>query len=272
LYVFALLFFLRKEWRWMLFAVFIIALNAISSSFFFEPGIFFLMFLLLTIYLRRVKWHWALLILLSVNSIVPVIQQAKSTFRLQAFTGVELSFMEKASMFVESYSQIEDELDGQALSSELIVRLNQGFYDSHVYAGGLGRENTIVPSFFSVFVPRFLWKDKPGFDSRKLKEYGGYDRMGSSFISISQVCESYLSWGKWGGIAFLFFYGIALNYILFRCATAGGMYVICLPILFLHVLRVEVDFVHVFSSLVHGGIAYWILTKRWNFSEGRAAT
>lgn len=262
IYILTFVFYIKKDWHWFFASFALISFRAITSSYFFEPGIFFLMFIMLAMYLSKMKWTTALFVLVLVGFVLPILQEAKSVFRSTAFTTEELTVVERARLFYDSFTNLEHGTGGEILTAGVTLRLNQGLYDSFVYENGIGRENTIVPALFSVIIPRTIWPDKPGFDSRKLRKFGNYNSMGSSFFSISQVCESYLSWGKWGGVIFLFLYGLMLRWILVYCAFRGGAYVVFLPLIFIHVLRIEVDFVHVFSSLIHGGLAYWLINRK----------
>ena len=261
IYMVAAIFFLRKEWGWLLVAVGLLMARAFATSFFFEPGMFLLMALIVMIYARWIRRSTALLVCLTGMVSLPVIQSAKSTFRMEAFGNNEVTYANRISMFVEAldWSEIGDR--EAVFEADLLLRLNQGFYDSHVYRRELFQNNTIVPSFFSVVIPRFLWPNKPAFDNGKLKDLGDYRNMGSSFITISQVCESLNSWGRNGGVLFLWLYGFSLMMIVRRLALRADIATLLMPVLFIHVVRAEADFTHVASSLIHGGIAIWLTTK-----------
>jgi hypothetical protein len=257
IYPLALIFYLRKKWRVFAVICLLLIARSIVSSFFFELGVFFLMSIIILVFLRRVKAMFALAMILIMAPMLAVIQEAKGAFRAEAFNTADLSFSTRISLFKDSFFEANSNESTELLSAELILRLNQGLYDSYVYRKGLEQKNTVVPSFFAVFVPRNFWPDKPGFDNLKLRKLGDYDSMGTSFISISQVCESFSSWGRIGGVVFLFTYGLFLGTVVHQITRIGGLIFFLSPIIFVHVVRIEADFVHVFSSLIHGGLAIW---------------
>jgi hypothetical protein len=261
IYMIAMLFYLRKEWEWLLVAVGLLLARALAASFFFEPGMFLLMALIVMIYARWIWRSTALLVCLIGMVSIPVVQSAKSTFRMEAFGNNEVTYANRISMFVEALDWSEVGGREAVFETDVLLRLNQGFYDSHVYRRDLFQDNTIVPSFFSVVIPRFLWPDKPSFNNQKLKDLGNYRNMGSSFISISQVCESLNSWGRNGGVVFLWVYGFSLMMLVRRLALRADITTLLMPVLFIHVVRAEADFTHVASSLIHGGIAIWLTAK-----------
>ncbi len=260
IYPLALIFFLRRKWFVFYSICFLLLARSIVTSFFFEPGVFFLMGLMILIFLRRVRPVVAAMILGLMVPSIAVIQVAKGAFRAEVFGKSNLSTLEKMNLFAENFSDANSNEASELIDEGLLLRLNQGLYDSFVYRKGLNQENTIVPSFFSVFIPRTFWPDKPGFNNLKLRELGDYDSMGASFISISQVCESFSSWGHGLGVVFLLLYGLLLGTIVHFMSKNGGLIFFLTPIVFIHVIRVEADFVHVFSSLVHGGIAVWLIS------------
>lgn len=261
IYMIAAMFFLRKEWGLFVVAVGFLLARALASSFFFEPGMFLLMALIVLIYARSIGRLTASLVFLIGVVSMPIIQSAKSSFRMEAFGKTEATYSNRISMFVDALDWSDAGNREAVFDADVLLRLNQGFYDSHVYGQEFSQENTIVPSFFSVVIPRFFWPDKPSFNNQKLQDLGDYRNMGSSFITISQVCESLNSWGRTGGIIFLWIYGFSLVLITRRLIVRADTATLLLPVLFIHVVRVEADFTHVASSLIHGGIAIWITSK-----------
>ena len=97
-----------------------------------------------------------------------VIQTFKHVQRSKA----EVSTIKELRTIVGSF---EDEAQRYVLFESLMGRLHQGLHDSFVYdrCGSVEcSDPTIYKSAVGTFLPRFLYPDKPGFNTEKLKILG----------------------------------------------------------------------------------------------------
>ena len=190
-----------------------------------------------------------------------VIQTFKHVQRSKA----EVSTIKELRTIVGSF---EDEAQRYVLFESLMGRLHQGLHDSFVYdrCGSVEcSDPTIYKSAVGTFLPRFLYPDKPGFNTEKLKNFGGYYGMGNSFITISGCAEAFANYGRIGGTVFMVLFSFfLLNYYSVLGRIFVGMPSLFLFVPFYHVVRVEVDFYHWFTCLFYGTIILKLFYLRWD--------
>jgi hypothetical protein len=216
---------------------------------------------------------------------------SKGSIRIGQFAGIALLGLSTVLVIqsFKHYQRTHIEVDEVAVISDLVFslgdeeqrkllavgafgRLNQGIHDSFVYdncgPAGCGKQ-TIAASALGVFIPRFFFKEKPGFNSSKLQMLGNYWGMGMSFITVSGCAEAFANFGLYGGAFFMLCYSFFLLRAFKWCQDKfGHLPSILLIIPFYHVLRVEVDFYHWFSGLVYGTFALLtfdkIILRHWH--------
>lgn len=140
----------------------------------------------------------------------------------------------------------------------VMARLNQGWLICktmyHVpkdkpYAYG----ETIGLSIAATLVPRFIWPSKPKAGGvYNLERFWGY-KLTRYSMNIGPIGEAYGNFGKYGGILFMFFYGLFLNYLLniiLKYSISNPTWIIWLPFLFLYSIGTETDMVSTFNYLV----------------------
>jgi len=200
-----------------------------------------------------------------------LIQSVKIQYRNLTWKGERFSQFEKVMLFskliYESGEEIVTDFNMRNLVLPLTDRMNQGKLDAYVFSNiplnkNFANGRTIVNSFLGAFIPRIFWRDKPGYDTRKLAELGGYKTLGNSFLSLSPLGETYGNFGTFIGSCFLFFYGFLINYlhyIIIRTAKSKKYILLFSPLLFYNIIRFEVDFTHVFSGFFTGLISIFVI-------------
>ncbi len=151
----------------------------------------------------------------------------------------------------------------------LAVRLNQGWLvavtmdrvpKNFSFANG----ETIWQSVAASIVPRFLWPDKPETGGHKnIKRFWGVD-LGSVSMNLGPIGEAYANFDRTGGIIYMFFYGLFLNFVLsgiLKLADRRPTLVLWLPVLFLYAVVVEGDLLMVMNWLLKGTFFTWIVFK-----------
>lgn len=146
---------------------------------------------------------------------------------------------------------------------KVVVRANQGYLVARTmdyvpkhepFAHG----ETILSSFASSFVPRFLWPDKPkvGGQENICRFLGDCGRYNYSY-NIGQLGEAYVNFGVIGGCIWMFFYGYILNTLLnlFRFLSLKRPTVLLwTPLLFYPAMVVETDFLTFINTFVKGAM------------------
>ncbi len=153
----------------------------------------------------------------------------------------------------------------------MTVRANQGQIVSRVmnyvpkhepYARG----ETIVKSVAAAFVPRFLWPDKPrtgGADMvcRFLGDCKSAKR-GMSY-NVGPIGESYINFGTYGGIIFMFFYGLFMKYVYvfsINLCFRNKRLVFWIPVVFLgFVFTMENDILAAINTLTKSAFFVFVL-------------
>ena len=150
---------------------------------------------------------------------------------------------------------------------KVLTRLNQGWLVCktmyHVpkdkpYAYG----ETIALSVAATLVPRIIWPSKPKAGGvYNLERFWGY-KLTRYSMNIGPVGEAYGNFGKYGGILFMFFYGLFFNYLLnviLKYSLSNPTWIIWLPFLFLYAIGTETDMVSTFNYLVKSFVFLFII-------------
>jgi hypothetical protein len=156
------------------------------------------------------------------------------------------------------------------------VRANQGWLVARTmysvpnrfpFANG----ETIWESVAAAIVPRLLWPDKPESGGKaNLKRFWGYNLSGFS-MNIGPMGEAYANFGAFGGIIYMFFYGLFFNVmmsIILKKAERRPSLVLWIPFLFFYAIGVETDLLTTMGSLIKGvmftAIVFWVFRARFN--------
>lgn len=149
------------------------------------------------------------------------------------------------------------------------VRMNQGWLvaltmkkvPSHLpFAHG----ETIVESIEAALTPRFIWGEKPNAGGEhNLLRFWGYSIYGVS-MNIGPLGEAYGNFDVFGGIIFMFFYGLFFNFMFSRIlkySEKRSTIVLWLPFLFFYSVQMETDLLTTMGALVKGLIFMWFVFK-----------
>ncbi|MBK9104734.1 MAG: hypothetical protein IPL92_09205 [Saprospiraceae bacterium] len=205
------------------------------------------------------------LILISVGIVsLFLIQSIKHEYRDKVWKGAERG--NDPSLF---FSLIVDRIMDPASIFEpermykVVVRANQGYLvarsmDYVPKHEPFARGETILSSFASAIVPRFLWADKPkvGGQENICRFLGDCGRYNYSY-NIGQLGEAYVNFGIVGGWIWMFFYGLMLNTLLnlFRyLSVKRPTLLLWTPLLFYPAMVVETDFLTFINTFVKGAM------------------
>lgn len=251
----------RKARWWMLAgALSWMLLISIRSNMFHD---FLLWTALIGLYIAaRAQWSLLnrVLIVMTYALIVFVLHTAKIEIRqtLARSAGGGGSF----EVFTTALNKTFLDEDGTVLEAgavgSLIIRLNQGWIVSRVmeqvpahrpFANG----ETIEKAVRAAFLPRFLDPDKIGAGGHALfSRFTSFD-LNATSMGLSLLGEGYGNYGKAGAVLFLLIYGAAISLILrayWLWAARHPIGIFWIPLLFLHTVKAETDFVVVLNYLV----------------------
>lgn len=149
------------------------------------------------------------------------------------------------------------------------VRLNQGwlvgvtmFYVPRRYPFAEGE--TVWQSVAAAIVPRFMWPDKPETGGKaNLKRFWGYNIRGYS-MNIGPLGEAYGNFGKFGGVVYMFFYGLFFNLLLSRVlimTSKRPTLILWVPFLFSGTVTFETDLLGTLGVILKGLIFTWLIFK-----------
>ena len=205
------------------------------------------------------------------------IQSVKSQYRemvwAQGYTGNKLALF----LSLSSDQIFGDNSDKPKTDTDVNVRLNQGWIISAVmhnvperepYAGG----STIIESIKASLLPRFLAPDKKKAGGQEnFEKFTGLMLGENTSMGISLVGEGYANYGIWGGILFMFCWGLFVSWFWKKLIRWGdSIYptlLIWSPILFLQVIKAETEFAVVLNHLIKAAVLVfgllWFIKRHW---------
>ncbi len=160
--------------------------------------------------------------------------------------------------------------------TDMNVRLNQGWIISaimnHVpekqpYVNG----STISEGIESSLLPRFLSPGKKRAGGQEnFRKFTGLDLGENTSMGISLVGEGWANYGYWGGLLFMFLWGLFISWFWSKLINLSGTFPTLLvwsPILFLQVVKAETEFVVVLNHLIKSTMLIfgllWFIRQQW---------
>jgi len=159
---------------------------------------------------------------------------------------------------------------------DMNARLNQGWIISAVmknvperepYAGG----STVWEGIEASLLPRFLAPNKKiAGGQENFRRFTGLQLGAQTSMGISLAGEGYANYGRWGGILFMFCWGLFIGWFWKKMWEWSDLYptlLIWSPILFLQVVKAETELVVVLNHLVKASVLVfgllWFIRKQW---------
>jgi hypothetical protein len=253
----------------LLFLAFIVAQALSSGMFTILAYMGMTIFSLLFVGRKMQFWKKASIFIAGVFVLL-LIQSVKPAYRKHTWGGSYEG--NKAALF---FNLVVDKVTkANFLSDEEIFwiyyRTNQGFNIGLVmrrvprlqpHDGGVN----LLRSAAASVVPRVLWPDKPEAGGKfNMKYYTGITLVGWS-TNIGPLGEAYGSFGKTGGITYMFFLGLFIRWAyrrVFYIARNIPLLICWLPVLFYQVTySAETDTLQILNSLVKSAFFIWLLYK-----------
>ena len=163
-----------------------------------------------------------------------------------------------------------------AADEDMNARLNQGWIISAVMKNVPNREPfaggaTISEGITASLLPRFLAPNKKKAGGREnFSKFTGLPLAENTSMGISLAGEGYANYGRWGGVLFMFCWGIFIGWFWKKLSHWSNIYptlLIWSPILFLQVIKAETEFVVVLNHLVKASVLVfgllWFIKRQW---------
>lgn len=141
-------------------------------------------------------------------------------------------------------------------STNTLIRLNMAWHCSRAIKNVPAEEpyaygKTIVDAFI-MLIPRVFWPEKPQLSGIIfIEKYANYKPKPGISMSIGQIGESYVNFGRWGGILFYGAYGLLAAWILFfliKQTSKNGILIFFIPLVMATIVKPEVIFSKVFNT------------------------
>lgn len=230
----------------------------------------FIYYSMLTIFLAfsqtKMRFSSKLALIIVGFAMLFLIQSVKQEYRKTAWKqGADLALF--SQLVIDNTKQVFQLLQNEAVSFAIMARLNQGYLIAKTmntvpkkkpYAYG----STIFLSGAAIIVPRLFWPSKPQSGGKFNLERFANLRITGYSMNISPVGEAYGNFARWGGIIFMFLYGLffnlSLNYLL-KKSISRPLMILWLPFLYLFAIGTETDILSTVNYLVKAGIFLFLI-------------
>lgn len=150
----------------------------------------------------------------------------------------------------------------------LYVRVNQGRLTSYVLNKFPNGQNVdhgerLFKTLFSSIIPRLFWPNKPEAGGKFNMTYYANLQTEKASMNIGPPGEAYGSFGLYGGIIYMFFFGLAISgafMILIHISLKMPLIILWIPIIFYQAMySMETDSMQAFNSIIKLSLFIFIL-------------
>lgn len=200
-----------------------------------------------------------------------ILQFTKSNYRLlirrNLITDSRINTFLK--LYINNLKNIKDAFDYNTFFP-IYARVNQGYQLARVmdympskrpydYGSRLGT------SVLASFIPRFIWRNKPTAGGKENMKYYADVFLDTTSMDVGPIGEGYGSFGKWGGILYMFIFGsfLSLSFRFFiSLSLKYPLLIFWQPLVFYEVIYcMENDTMQALNSLIKIGILLFIIFK-----------
>lgn len=269
------LFLIRDSRRWFILgSVFILTISgSLALGVFHDLLLWGVLLFLYIAYFENVRSYQKILILVLGLFSAYLIQVVKSEYRQTLNTQyVQASntdtFLDLASKNVSS------DHESVSQSQNVVTRMNQGWIISRVlfyvprfepHADG----ETVTEALSASLLPRFLAPEKKKAGGQEnFERFTGLYLNTTTSMGTSILGEAYANYGQYGGVLFMFLWGLMLSASLSAIVKFSDRYptlILWLPIIFLQVIKAETELVVVLNHLVKASIM--VAAFFWSFRK-----
>lgn len=258
--------------------IILLALSVLDGSF---GGLTYWTVLMFMIYAYFVKFSLRQILIMGTVAVfgIMIMQVVKIQYREAVwFGGTNYSVTEKFELFRDlTEQQTQDGIANDEAQQSTISRINQGWIISHImynmnhggeYLGG----ETIFRTVLSVILPGSLYEDKLKAGGQEYFTLFTGRRIGeTTSMNISVLGEAYGNYGSYGGLVFMFIFGLFLNaawLLTVKIIRKHPLMLFFVPMLFQQVIKAENDLFIVINHLIKAGlfvfVIYFTLSKFYN--------
>lgn len=255
----------KKKMIWVYLVLGWLAVTALNDSMFHELLLWFGFFIIIVAFITKPKVLKKLIFSFLIIFLVTVIQTVKFSYR----QAVSIKSSDNIALF---YDLVKEQVMSKAyLSSDAnvkagILRINQGWIIARImywtpihepFANGETIKNAVVASL----LPRVLAPNKVTAGGRTyFKRFTGKDISGNTSMGLGLIGEAYANYGINGGVFFMFVIALVYNIffvIIYKIAIKHPTLIFFLPLIFLQVVKAEIDFSVILNHLVKATIIVW---------------
>jgi hypothetical protein len=261
----------RLKWAVYAAVIALLVLDAISTGMF--TVIAYMSITIFSVFLlkRKIPLYRKLLFVFIGLSAFVVIQASKYNYRRNTwnehFEGSKAAVLrEEVTEKIDNFSKLFSE----EAFFPIYTRINQGHNIQLVIqripeVQDYDYGTSLIEAFASAFVPRIFWPDKPQLGGvYNMKHYVGVDLVGWS-TNIGPIGEAWGNFGKWGGMVYMFFYGLFIRWCftrLFVWSKKRPLLLLWIPVLFYEsTFSIEGDSLQTFNSIIKAAAVVWAMTK-----------
>lgn len=202
--------------------------------------------------------------------LVLVIQQLKGDYRQATWSGEEGAGL---STFVQTYDKSESKgrfsLESIAESN---IRINQGFIVTHImktvpakvpYEDG----KEMLEILKAAILPRILAPDKLNAgDQTIFMKYTGLLLMPGTSMGLSTMGDAYVNFGIFGGIIFMFFFGLLFSEVLnafYKRSFEYPVLLLFIPMVFYYPIRPDCELQTILGHLFKSCFLIFVMLHVW---------
>ncbi len=221
------------------------------------------------------KFMWTAALIFGVMIIQTVKQEYRKVIWVQNTTNID-----KGQIFT---SIVQNQLENtvKMVSNEnidaAINRINQGWIIARIMAWTPLKEpyadgETIYRGLEAAFLPRIIAENKAKAGGKEnFQRFTGKKLRENTSMGLSPIGEAYANFGVFYGALFMLFLGLFYNVILWQLVSYLTKYptlILFFPLMFLHVIKAEVDFAVVLNYLVKSiivvALIFWSARQFFN--------
>ncbi len=257
----------KNKWLIVGGVLFMLLLTALREAMFHDLLLWLSFFMMIASFIYKPSNQKKLIFLVAFLFLIVSIQTIKHSFREALSEGKGKG----VSLFTDLVQEkvIEsDYVTSETNLSAMVTRINQGWIISRImyhtpryepFAGG----ETIKEALKSSLLPRFLAPNKVKAGGRTyFTRFTGKRISDNTSMGLSLLGEAYANFGIGGGIFFMFIIGLFYNYFIFfiyKIAVKHPAIIFFIPLIFLQVVKAEIDFSVILNHLVKASVAVWMI-------------
>ena len=199
-----------------------------------------------------------------------VIQQVKGDYRKATWSGAEGAGL---STFVQTYDQSEskDRFSAESIA-ESNIRINQGFIVTHImktvpdkvpYQDG----DEMLRIIESAVLPRILAPNKLNAGDRTIfMKYTGLFLSPGTSMGLSTMGDAYVNFGIFGGVIFMFFFGLLFSEVLnafYKRSFEYPVLLLFIPMVFYYPIRPDCELQTILGHLFKSCFLIFVMLHVW---------